>query len=519
MKTLTDWFLLNFRWVFVLFLALPVCKLWETLNVVARRFKYTEIKQTKELHAHRVASVVEQVKGGDLDDEGTGKRKMCTGRAGHESMSLYEGSYKKTMHKIDLSQLNNILSVNTNIYDTCVRVEPGVTCGELSRKLLPLGWTLQVLPELEELTVGGLVMGFGIETSSHKYGLFQHTCIEFEVVLPSGEVAICNEKENVDLFRAIPWSHGTLAFLVSVKVRIVKARKYCKIEYQPFANDASMMAAFDEATRCPSNDFVECLVYERNESVLITGIMTDNEPVGAPLHRLGSFWAPWFYKHAQAFSHREGEDRRNKYYEYIPLRDYYHRHTKSLFWEMELILPFGNHPLFRYLLGWLMPPKVSILKRTTPARLQRMYETKHVVEDYLLPMERTSDFLALIRREAAIYPLWLCPYKNVKNSRGDFIDVGNSYDMYVDVGVYGVPKSIIDDANDETFVHLDFHEKMEAFLRDNEGYKGLYAKTHQTRQEFRAMFNHVKYDQMRLKYGSFGVFPTIYDKVRNESID
>lgn len=45
--------------------------------------------------------------------------------------------------------------------------------GQLSRTLNKLGWTIPILPELDDLTVGGLVMGTGIETSSHKYGLFQ----------------------------------------------------------------------------------------------------------------------------------------------------------------------------------------------------------------------------------------------------------------------------------------------------------------------------------------------------------
>ena len=54
-----------------------------------------------------------------------------------------------------------------------VRCEPMVTMGQLSRTLDRLGWTIPILPELDDLTVGGLVMGTGIETSSHIYGLFQ----------------------------------------------------------------------------------------------------------------------------------------------------------------------------------------------------------------------------------------------------------------------------------------------------------------------------------------------------------
>ena len=55
-----------------------------------------------------------------------------------------------------------------------------VTMGQLNRTLNRLGWTIAVLPELDDLTVGGMVMGTGIETSSHKYGLFQ---VRFHYVL------------------------------------------------------------------------------------------------------------------------------------------------------------------------------------------------------------------------------------------------------------------------------------------------------------------------------------------------
>lgn len=33
-------------------------------------------------------------------------------------------------------------------------------------------------------------MGTGIESSSHKYGLFQHICVEYELVLADGSVVI-----------------------------------------------------------------------------------------------------------------------------------------------------------------------------------------------------------------------------------------------------------------------------------------------------------------------------------------
>lgn len=40
---------------------------------------------------------------------------------------------------------------------------------------------------------GGLVMGTGIESSSHIYGLFQHICVAYELVLADGSLVRCTE--------------------------------------------------------------------------------------------------------------------------------------------------------------------------------------------------------------------------------------------------------------------------------------------------------------------------------------
>lgn len=40
---------------------------------------------------------------------------------------------------------------------------------------------------------GGLIMGTGIETSSHKHGLFQHICVSFEMVMADGSLIKCSK--------------------------------------------------------------------------------------------------------------------------------------------------------------------------------------------------------------------------------------------------------------------------------------------------------------------------------------
>lgn len=461
------------------------------------RFKYTfYMKSSPKHHAQKVARVVSQMKAAN-------GVKMCTARPGYESTSLFQGEYKKVMHKIDLSDFIDILDINTK--KGTVTVEPGVTCGQLSHALLAYGWTMEVVPELDDLTVGGLIMGFGVETSSHKYGLFQHTCEQFEVALPGGVVERCSRTHNEEMFYSIPWSYGTIGFLLSAEVRIVPCKKYCKIQYIPYFNKEEYLEAFENASNERSNDFVECLVYEENKAILMVGKMTD-EASFWKIHRIGSFWGPWFYKHAAKYFDS------GKGYEFIPLRDYYHRHTRSLFWEMEDIIPFGNNLLFRIVLGWLIPPKVSFLKLTTPPELHELYEKKHIVEDYLVPISKLSETLTVVDELITFYPLWLCPCRiPVTKYPGLVNPVDPQNDMYVDVGIYGVPAKCRDPTVDWDFYTC--HKKAEEFIRKIGGFQALYAQTYQSREEFEEMFNHKLYNEVRTKYNCNDSLPVVYDKV------
>ena len=137
-------------------------------------------EKAPEKHSQRVQKISDDIKSWVKDGR---KVKMCTARPGWQAMSLRAGKYKKTYKNIDL-QLHEILEINET--KQTVTVEPMCTMGQISYNLLPLGWTLPVVPELDDLTVGGLIAGVGIETSSHKYGLFQHICISYEIVLPDG---------------------------------------------------------------------------------------------------------------------------------------------------------------------------------------------------------------------------------------------------------------------------------------------------------------------------------------------
>jgi len=197
--------------------------------------------------------------------------------------------------------------------------------------------------------------------------------------------------------------------------------------------------------------------------------------------------------------------------EYIPLRDYYHRHSRSYFWEMENIIPFGNHPLMRYTLGWLFPPKTSLLKMTETEGLKQLYEKFHVVQDMLVPLPALHDALKVFKEEINVYPLWLCPMKIFRtDGYKGLINPLPDEEMFVDIGAYGVPKA-------PNYVAVNQLRKLEKFVRSVKGFQALYADTYMTRKEFREMFDHSLYDKLRESYNCIGCLPEIYDKISKEA--
>ncbi|OXU25603.1 hypothetical protein TSAR_013696 [Trichomalopsis sarcophagae] len=479
--------LIHYRWLFVVFFLLPISVVYEVF-IFARNWLVFKLNTAPLQHDKRVRDVQRQVREWKAT---ASDKQMCTARPGWQTMSFRVGRYKSTMFNVKVD-MYDILEINKD--KKYVRVEPMVTMGQLSRALNPLGWSIPVVPEIDDLTVGGLINGTGVETSSHKYGLFQHTCRSFEVVLSDGSVVKCSREENSDLFYALPWSHGTLGFLVSAEIDIIPTKKLVELHYQPFTSMERLCDAFRKASNDKSNDFVEALMFSLDRGVVMTGVMVDDDG-SKKVNAIGRWYKPWFFEYVKNVPTSP---------EYIPLRDYYHRHTKSLFWELQDIVPFGNNPLFRFFLGWTMPPKVSLLKLTQTKAVKRLYEKSHIIQDMLIPMEKLEEAIKLFHMTVEVYPIWLCPFK-LTPEPGFVHSRDSNEDMYVDVGVYGVPRTFDYEAAKTTRV-------IEKVVSQLNGYQMLYADTYTTRDEFRKIFDHTLYDKMRKRLDCEKAFPEVYGK-------
>ena len=75
----------------------------------------------------------------------------------------------------------------------------------------------------------------------------------------------------------------------------------------------------------------------------------------------------------------------------------------------------------------------------------------------LVPLTDLKASIELFHREVEIYPIWLCPFR-LPAQAGMLTPPSNRDEMFVDVGVYGVPQTERYDAERTT-------RKVEEFVR------------------------------------------------------
>ncbi|XP_035712202.1 delta(24)-sterol reductase isoform X2 [Folsomia candida] len=214
----------------------PIIRIWRYISLESEFWLETSLKR----HEKEVGKIVEQVKVWIQSGRGS---KMTTARPGWKNISLTKTD-KSKYFQVHIG-LDRIITWKEN--EESITVEPGVIIGQLSRYLFKRGWTIPVVPELDSLSIGGLICGVGIESSSHKRGLFHETVLSYEVVLADGSVVTCSKDKESDLFHAMPGSFATIGFLTAVTIPIIPAKRFVKLNYRP----ASSIAGLNSLLSCP----------------------------------------------------------------------------------------------------------------------------------------------------------------------------------------------------------------------------------------------------------------------------
>jgi len=484
-----------------------------------RNWYYREFLSSPSKHGDRLAKIQAQVRL-NMSQPKEKRRTMCTARPNWLSLSTTFFN-KDLCHKVPIP-LYDILELDEG--GLTVRVEPMVTVGDITRYLVPRGYTLAVTLEIADATLGGLAFGVGMTTYSHKVGLYQETVVAYEVVLGDGSlVTATKDNQYSDLYYCLPWSHGSLGFLVGLTLQIIPVKPYIHMKYIPVKGQKEycqkireLSGTFDGAAEVP--DYLEATVFNKDQAVIMVGNLADitNKEQESKINRVTLWYKPWFYKHVETFlTSGQGE-------EYIPLREYLLRHDKAIFWVLESMIPFGNHPAFLALLGWMLPPKPAFMKLTTTPVVRAMTFTKQVFQDIVLPINRLEEQINKSEELFDTYPILVYPCRiydhgehkgQLRPPRKDQMVPGTNYGMFNDLGVYGVPRAVRERKRWDAVKAM---RSMEEYTRSVGGYHFMYADTFLDRQEFSEMFDLTLYETVREKYHAVGAFPHVYDKTKPE---
>ena len=119
---------------------------------------------------------------------------------------------------VDLRRMNRILDWDPE--NGRIRVEPGVTLQQMWNYVLEDGWWIPVATGTMKITIGG---GAGMNVhgkNAYKVGTFGDNILEFDLMLPSGEIITCSRDENSDIFHAAIGGMGLLGCFTAITMQM-----------------------------------------------------------------------------------------------------------------------------------------------------------------------------------------------------------------------------------------------------------------------------------------------------------
>jgi delta24-sterol reductase len=413
-------------------------------------------------------------------------------RAGHTPHGL---AYKDGTHPVDLRELVHILAVDPK--SRTATVETGVTLDRLCRSTLEADLLPAVVPELDTFTVGGLLGGLGIETSSHRHGLFNDTALSFEVVLGNGDVVTASAESEPELFRMLPGTYGTLGIVTAVTLKLVPAGSFVRSHYLAFGAVEPYLDAMEEATR--SHDFVEGFVFAHDRFVLVVGDFADSDG-GLPVYPAQEHGAPWYFQHVQRQARAGASD-------VVPTYGYLFRHQRGLFW-MGTVLA-GQWPFSTTTWGRRQIDRQGEARRWRQGMKNHMPPTIRerclVLQDLAVRIDRVPEMLSWISRRVGILPLWNCPFRSVTGFLRDPSRAQGR--LLVDIGIYGVPTA-------RGFRHVETMQCLQRMV----DVPSLWGVSYLTREDLAALWDLEGHAALQERYHAQGRFAPLLKKVQSVDV-
>lgn len=402
----------------------------------------------------------------------------------------YDGRKKLSTREVDLSHFNNPLYLDSR--NLTLEVQGLATYEQVVDFVLPHGFLPLVTPELKHITVGGAVVGIGIEANTYRYGFVHNGLLEADILLSDGRVVTCSANNQYkDLFHGLANSYGTLGYILRAKIKLRKALPYMTLTTQRFDNTNALLTAFKSAITDPVIDSIESLVYAKNEMYLTTV-----RQATSPTHVISIYGDTIFYKEIS----KPGQLS-------LATKEYLFRYDPEWFWNMPNNQLFHNFRKFapQQMRNSGFYTKYGQQFANLLSKDKKEKQVEQLIQDWEVPWKHADTLLNFVLKTVDLcgLPLLVAPIKVPKTAT---LYPMKKNQLYLNVGSYSFVKK---KAGKPPYYHT---KVIDEFCFNHEGIKMLYSTTFVNESEFTRIYNGAAYKKLKKKYDSLGLLPTLFEK-------
>ncbi|HET6563983.1 MAG TPA: FAD-binding protein [Xanthomonadales bacterium] len=400
--------------------------------------------------------------------------------------------------RLSLSGFNGIIHLDAD--RRLLDVEGLATQETIVAHCLPRGLLPLVTPELRHITIGGAIVGIGIESSSFRHGFVHDGLVEADVLLPGGEVVCCSrENEHADLFRALPNSYGTLGYILRARIALQPALPFVHLSISNFGGADEYLQAMHEATTDKGIDFVEGLILDNGRFFLMLGRFGNEPPRERPSAPDDIVRQDVFWKLATQRSD-------------ICLRteDYIFRYDYDWFWNVP---DTGAYRLFRRYAPrrWRNSgfyTRYAAFKRRVSALMPGSNDesTEPLIQDWEVPWRHASELVRFCLENVPLdgRPWAALPIRPASRPTLYPVEPG---ELLFNLGCYCQVRK---PAGEQAYHYTRIMDR-KCFELD--GIKMLYSSTFIDEPAFDARFHGSAYRELKRKYDPQHRAPTLFEKV------
>ena len=153
--------------------------------------------------------------------------------------------------------------------------QAGVLLSEILETVVPEGWFLTVTPGTRFVTVGGAIASDVHGKNHHVAGTFSQSVLEFSLMKQDGQVVVCSDSENQELYRATCGGMGLTGVILDAKIKLQPITSsminQLTVKTRNLAETFEAFEQYKESTY--SVAWIDCLASGRNlgRSLLMLG--------------------------------------------------------------------------------------------------------------------------------------------------------------------------------------------------------------------------------------------------------